>query len=205
MPRFVLDLEQHVGGRVQRGQHLGQRGCERRVQDHGPRPGVVEQVAQLLADVAVVHVERAPRGRRRSRASPRGTRCRCRGRGRGGPGPTPSSPARRALACGRPGPCRAGRSARRLERSATSRVGEAAVPPDDALAVGQALDEDVEGLGQVELDGRVCWKCEGVSGTVPHCTGALRRARPVRRDRPTTPSSAKITGWTSATPPPARS
>ena len=30
--------------------------------DEGPRPGVVEEVAQLLADVAVVHVERGHPG-----------------------------------------------------------------------------------------------------------------------------------------------
>ena len=62
MARFVVDLEQHLGGRVQRGQHLGQRRGQRRVQDHGARPGVVEQVLQLLADVAVVDVERGDAG-----------------------------------------------------------------------------------------------------------------------------------------------
>ena len=44
-------------------------------------------------------------------------------------------------------------------------VGQAAVPPHDALPVGQGLDEHVEGLGQVELDGLAVW------GTASHCTG----------------------------------
>ena len=49
-------------------------------------------------------------------------------------------------------------------------VGQAAVAPHDALPVGQGLDEHVEGLGQVELDGRL----RAVWGTAPHCTGGLR-------------------------------
>ncbi len=57
-------------------------------------PAVVQQVPQLLGDVAVVHVERGDAGACTRRASPRGTRCRCAGRGRGGPGRTPSPRAR---------------------------------------------------------------------------------------------------------------
>ena len=151
MPRVVLDLEQHVGGRVQRGQHLGQRGSERRVQDHGARPGVVEEVAQFLADVAVVHVEG------------------------GDPGAVGAEHALEVLVAvveGEREMVLARLPARQLAPLAVHAqalavqvvrqplgplghvaVAEAAVAPDDAFAVGQALDQDVEGLGQVELDG----------------------------------------------------
>ncbi len=46
----------------QLGEHLGERRRELRVHDDRRRPGVVEQVAQLLGDVAVVDVERGDAG-----------------------------------------------------------------------------------------------------------------------------------------------
>ena len=137
------------------------------MQDQRPRPGVVEQVAQLLADVAVVDVERAPPGPGTSPASPRGTRCRCRGPGRRGPAPTRGPGARPARgAARRPLPVQVGGQAPRALGHLG--VGEAAVAPHDALPVGQGLDQGVEGLGQVELDGV---GRAGGWGTAPHCTG----------------------------------
>ena len=54
--RFVGDLEQHVGG-SQVGNTSAEVGRERRVENQRAGPGVVEQVPQPLADVAVVDVE----------------------------------------------------------------------------------------------------------------------------------------------------
>ena len=58
LARAVVDLQDELRRRAQGGQHLGERRCEDGVHDHGPCAGVLEQVAQLLGDVAVVHVER---------------------------------------------------------------------------------------------------------------------------------------------------
>ena len=151
MPRFVFDLEQHLGRLFQGGQHLGERRRERRVQDERARSGVVEQIAQLLADVAVVDVER---------------------RDAGGVGAEHAFEVlvavvereRHVVLSGLP-PRQLGPLALHGESPAVEvggeppgpfghlGVGEAAVPPHDAFAVGQGLDEGVERLGQVELDG----------------------------------------------------
>ena len=53
----VVDAQQEAGASGERRQDLGQRRGEAAVVDDRRRVGVVEQVAQLVGDVAVVHVE----------------------------------------------------------------------------------------------------------------------------------------------------
>ena len=79
-------------------------GAKRRVVDDAAGVGVVQEVAQLVGDVAVVDVERRRPGPGTRRASPRGTRCRCTGRA-----PRWSWPDSWPASCG---PLAAGRRAR---------------------------------------------------------------------------------------------
>ena len=150
MARCVGDLEDHPQAR-QLGQHLGQRRREPAVHDDGRGAGVVEQVAQLLGDVAVVDVERRDPGLERSRASlevlvavvevdgqvvlaatrvRRARRARC---GTPSPWPTSSSPAGRV-------------------RSVTSRPGQPAVPEHQALGVGRDAGDGFEHVAMSSSD-----------------------------------------------------
>ncbi len=116
-------------------------------------PGVVEQVAQLLADVAVVHVEGGDAGAVGAEhaleilvAVVEGEREMVLAR----------LPARQLV----PFAVHTEALGVQVRGEALGAIGhvavaEAVVAPDDALAVGQALDEDVEGLGQVELHSRL--------------------------------------------------
>ena len=151
MARFVLDLEQHLGRRVQRGQHLGQCRRQRGMEDHGPGLGVVEQVLQLLAHVAVVDVERG-------HAGPVGAQhpfeILVAVVQRQGDVVLPRLPARQV------GPLAVHAQAAAVQVGGETAgallqvgVGQAAVPPHNAFPVAQGLDQGVEGLGQVELDG----------------------------------------------------
>ena len=168
MARFVCDLEQHVGWRAQLGQHLGEDRRERGVEDEGTGLRVLEQVTQLLADVAVVDVERRDAGPVRAEhglevlvAVVEGERDVVLAR----------LPSRQPLALVvRPQPAAVqvgGQAARPLGQL---RVGEAPVAPDDALPVGYRLDQGVEGLGQVELHGRLRLRRRRLGGVGHRCT-----------------------------------
>ncbi len=63
-------------------------------------------------------------------------------------------------------------------------VAEAPVAPDDTFPIGQALDKDVEGLGQVELDGRVSWSRVRTVSVSLHCGPGEVKAASVWGTRP---------------------
>ena len=96
-----------------------------------------EQVAQLVGDVAVVDVDRAPRAACSTRASPRGARRSCAGRGRRGR--RRRTPAPRARA-------RDGSRARRARRRCADRA-----PHDRRFASGHRVGDALEEVGEVEL------------------------------------------------------
>ena len=176
--RVVLDLEQHLGRCVQRGQHLRQRRGEGRVQDHRPRPRVVEQVAQLLADVAVVDVERGHPGPVAAQHPLEVLVAVVEGEGHVVLPRLPALEARPFALHAEPTPVEVGAEPSRAIGDLA--VGQAAVAPDDALALGEALDEHVEGLGQVELDGGLLW---GAGRARPRTVPASPRAGGVRSGR----------------------
>ncbi len=61
MAAGVGDLQDHLHA-WKIGEDLGEHRCELRLDDDRPRLGVVEQVAKLVGDVAVVDVERGDAG-----------------------------------------------------------------------------------------------------------------------------------------------
>ena len=111
--------------------------------------GVVEQVAQLLAHVAVVDVEGGDPGPVGAQHALEVLVAVVEGQGQV---VLPGLVAGQVLALGAhaeaPGVQVRAQSPGALGHLA---IGEAAVLPDDALPVGQRLDQGVEGAGQVEL------------------------------------------------------
>ena len=120
---------------------LGDAVAEAAVEEQRLGVGVVEQVDELVLEVAVVHVDRDAAHLERREHDLRCTRCRCRGTTR------PWSPAR--------GPRRRRPAARRAARSSNSRHVARAVALHERDAIGQRVGDRLPHRREVPVHGGV--------------------------------------------------